>query len=39
MNMANDPMAAAVHEERKQIDEKHFFEVFALDPRPTPKRS
>jgi general secretion pathway protein A len=39
MNMANDLLAAAVHEEREQIDEKLFFEVFSLDPKPTPKRS
>jgi hypothetical protein len=39
MNMANDLLAAAVHQEREQIDEKLFFEVFALDPKPTTKRS
>jgi general secretion pathway protein A len=38
MNMANDLLAAAVHQEREQIDEKLFFEVFSLDPKP-PKRS
>jgi hypothetical protein len=30
--------AAALHQEREQIDEKLFFEVFSLDPKPTPKR-
>jgi hypothetical protein len=39
MNMANDLLAAALHQEREQIDEKLFFEVFALDPKPTSKRS
>jgi general secretion pathway protein A len=39
MNMANDLLAAALEQEREQIDEKLFFEVFALDPKPTPKRS
>ena len=39
MNMANDLLAAAVHQEREQIDEKLFFEVFSLDPKPAPKRS
>ena len=38
MNMANDLLAAAVHQEREQIDEKLFFEVFALDPKPALKR-
>ena len=37
MNMANELLAAALHEERDQIDEKLFFEVFALDPKPTKK--
>jgi len=35
MNMANDLLAAAVHSERDQIDEKLFFEVFAIDPKPS----
>jgi general secretion pathway protein A len=39
MNMANDLLAAALEQEREQIDEKLFFEVFALDPKPAPKRS
>ena len=37
MNMANDLLAAASHQEREQIDEKLFFEVFALDPKPAKK--
>jgi type II secretory pathway predicted ATPase ExeA len=37
-NMANDLLAAALHQEREQIDEKLFFEVFSLD-QPAPKRS
>jgi len=39
MNMANDLLAAALQQEREQIDEKLFFEVFALDPKPAGKRS
>jgi hypothetical protein len=35
MNMANDLLAAACQQEREQIDEKLYFEVFALDPKPT----
>jgi type II secretory pathway predicted ATPase ExeA len=34
MNMANDLLAAALRKELDQIDEKLFFEVFALDPKP-----
>jgi len=34
MNMANDLLAAACQQEREQIDEKLYFEVFALDPKP-----
>ena len=34
MNMANDLLAAALRREREQIDEKLFFEVFALNPKP-----
>jgi general secretion pathway protein A len=37
INMANDLLAAAAQQEREQIDEKLFFEVFALDPKPTKK--
>ena len=39
MNLANDLLAAAARQEREQLDEKLFFEVFALDPKPAPKRS
>src|SRR4029077_17007461 len=38
-NMANDLLSAALHQEREQIDEKLFFEVFSMDPKPVPKRS
>jgi len=34
MNMANELLAAACQQEREQIDEKLYFEVFALDPKP-----
>jgi type II secretory pathway predicted ATPase ExeA len=37
MNMGHDLLAAALHQERDQIDEKLFFEVFALDPKPAKK--
>ena len=37
MNMADDLLVAAAHQERDPIDEKLFFEVFALDPKPTKK--
>lgn len=37
MNMAQDLLAAAAHQEREQIDEKLFFEVFALDPKSAKK--
>lgn len=37
MNMANELLTAALHQERDQIDEKLFFEVFALDPKPAKK--
>jgi type II secretory pathway predicted ATPase ExeA len=37
MNMGHDLLAAAIHQEREQIDEKLFFEVFALDPKPSKK--
>ncbi|NJN05224.1 MAG: ATP-binding protein [Rhodobacteraceae bacterium] len=37
MNMANDLLAEASHLEREQIDEKLYFEVFAMDPKPTKK--
>ena len=38
MNMANDLLAAACHQERDQLDEKLYFEVFAPDPKPSAKR-
>ena len=34
MNMANDLLAEALRQEREQIDEKLFFEVFTIDPKP-----
>ena len=37
MNMANDLLAAACHQEREQIDEQLYFVVFTLDPRPAKK--
>jgi type II secretory pathway predicted ATPase ExeA len=37
MNMANDLLAAACQQEREQIDEKLYFEVFALDSKPAKK--
>ena len=39
MNMANDLLNAALRQEREQLDEKLFFEVFALDVKPTSKRT
>jgi len=38
MNMANDLLAAAAQQDRTQLDEKLFFEVFALDPKPPARR-
>jgi hypothetical protein len=37
MNLANDLLAAACQHERELIDEKLYFEVFALDPKPAKK--
>ena len=37
MNMANDLLAVACQQEREQLDEKLYFEVFALDPKPAKK--
>jgi len=34
MNLANDLLAAACHQERELLDEKLYFEIFALDPKP-----
>jgi len=38
MNLANDLLAAALHQERDTLDEKLYFEVFAPDPKPAAKR-
>jgi len=37
LNMANDLLATACQQEREVIDEKLYFEVFALDPKPAKK--
>lgn len=37
MHLAQDLLAAAAQQERELIDEKLFFEVFALDPKPARK--
>ena len=37
MNLANELLVAACQQEREVIDEKLYFEVFALDPKPTQK--
>jgi general secretion pathway protein A len=37
MNLANDLLVAACQQERELIDEKLYFEVFALDPKPARK--
>jgi type II secretory pathway predicted ATPase ExeA len=37
MNMANDLLVAASQQEREVIDEKLYFEVFTLDPKPAKK--
>jgi type II secretory pathway predicted ATPase ExeA len=37
MNLANDLLAAACQQEREALDEKLYFEVFALDPKPAKK--
>lgn len=37
MNMANDLLVAASQQEREVLDEKLYFEVFALDPKPLKK--
>jgi len=39
MHMANDLLAAAAHQEREQLDEKLYFEVFTPDPKTTAKRT
>jgi len=38
MNLGNDLLQAALRQEAESIDEKLFFEVFALDPKPRAKR-
>lgn len=38
MNMAGDLLAEACHQERDTLDEKLYFEVFALDPKPAARR-
>ena len=35
MNMANELLAAASRQERQELDEKLYFEIFALDPKPS----
>jgi type II secretory pathway predicted ATPase ExeA len=37
MNLANDLLVAASQQEREILDEKLYFEVFSLDPRPVKK--
>jgi hypothetical protein len=37
MNLSNDLLAAASEKERDQLDEKLYFEVFTLDPKPSKK--
>lgn len=37
MNMGNDLLAAACHQERETLDEKLYFEVFTLEPKPLKK--
>jgi type II secretory pathway predicted ATPase ExeA len=37
MNLSNDLLAAASEKERDQLDEKLYFEVFTLDPKPAKK--
>lgn len=38
LNLANDLLAAALRQEREQLDEKLYFEVFDPDPKPAAKR-
>ncbi|MHB1305994.1 MAG: ExeA family protein [Limisphaerales bacterium] len=38
MNLGNDLLQAALRQEAESIDEKLFFEVFSLDPKPRAKR-
>jgi type II secretory pathway predicted ATPase ExeA len=39
MNLANDLLSAAAHQEREQLDEKLYFEVFNPAPKTTPRRN
>jgi hypothetical protein len=39
MNMANDLLLAACREERAQIDEQLYFEVFSLDTKPARRKA
>ena len=39
MHMGHDLLSAAARQERDQLDEKLFFEVFSLDPKPATKRT
>jgi type II secretory pathway predicted ATPase ExeA len=39
MNMAGDLLAAACRQELDRLDEKLYFEVFAIDPKPAAKRA
>jgi type II secretory pathway predicted ATPase ExeA len=39
MNMADELLAAACRQELDRLDEKLYFEVFALDPKPAGKRA
>jgi type II secretory pathway predicted ATPase ExeA len=38
-NLANDLLSAAARQEREQLDEKLYFEVFNSDPKSAPKRN
>lgn len=38
MNLADDLLSTAARQEREQLDEKLFFEVFNPDPKPAAKR-
>ena len=39
MNLAHDLLSAAAHQEREQLDEKLYFEVFNPAPKPTSRRN
>jgi type II secretory pathway predicted ATPase ExeA len=38
LNLANDLLTLAAQQEREVLDDKLYFEAFALDPKPAPKR-